>query len=262
MSEPKTGNPFLRENFAVGGGLWDGKVVTITKALTELIPMAYGDGSPVINDRSGKQSIQHVLSIVGIAEDGEGERKESYSAGQLLPTADGEGFLDPKTGTPGYWTGNSNMAKFSDALVASGYDAALLYNVAEKKIKVSVLVGCKFRFTAVPRLDKNGKQKINKKGYDENDFYPVEYLGKAAGVGTASAATPTGAALVEKATDIVVTILAGAGGKVSRADLVKKVSQGMVGDSDAGKVIALIAKDDFHKDKPWTRDGTGYTLAS
>lgn len=261
MSNERKGNPFLPENFLKGGGLWDGKTVTVTKAFTEIHKLAYADGSPVTGN-DGKQSQFTCLSIVGITEDSESERKEQYKAGSLQPNADGTGFIDPKTGGPGYWHESSEMAHFAGALYAAGFPVEKLFDEKTQTYDVRPLVGAKLLMKGSARIGKDGKVKVSKKGFEEQSFLPIEFKGFVAGAGSSAAPTPAnGGAVAELAEETIVGVLAEAGAKVSRSDLLKKVGAALHGNPDANKVIALIAKDDFHKDKPWTRDGTGYVLA-
>ena len=122
MSEhKKIGNPFDEANFVGGGGLWDGKTVTILTARAVLDPMTYADGTPVIGERDGKPVIKHSLAITGIADEDEAERRESYSAGSLVPTADGDGFIKAD-GTPSGFHKGSEMAHFSKCIKDAGFE--------------------------------------------------------------------------------------------------------------------------------------------
>ena len=264
MSEQKqafAGNPFDPATFVKGGGLWDGKVVSIISAKATRDPMKRADGTPVLDQKTGQPVIKNVLEVVGIAEDEERERAEKYSAGSLVPTADGEGFVNA-AGEHAAYHENSEIAKFASALSASGFPVANLYDAATRKTKFSHLAGAKIRFKAEARRDKDGNIKKNKKGYDENKFFPVEFVGFGAGVGAAGG---NGAVhndqLREKAVGVVTGLLAEAGGKLTRADLVRKVSASLAGDSDCNKILALIVREDFHKDAPWKREGTTLVLA-
>lgn len=261
MSEQKK-NPWLEENFVGGGGgLWDGKTVTVLSSKTMIDFLSRGDGTPVIDPETGKQSYRHVLMLTGIADDDEMERREGYSAGKtLLPTADGEGFVNQKGQDETNFNRNSEISKFAAAIRAGGFDMSRLWDAEKGKMKASGLTGARFTFKGVPRHDREGKEKVNKKGYVELKFYPVEFLGFKAGVGSAPGGAPN--ELREKAVGVVVSILAEADGKkVSRADLVRKLSSKLSGDADANKVLALVTRDDFHTDVPWVRDATGFTLS-
>ena len=253
-------NPFEEENFISGGGLWEGKVVTILSAKTKLDPMTRGDGSAVLNDQ-GKQVVKNVLEIVAIADDEEAERRETYSAGaSLLPTADGEGFLRAD-GTPGAFHQNCEMAKFAKYIKAGGYDVALLWDKARGRATVLPLVGARFLMKGEAQHDKDGEIKKNKKGYTQQKFYPTEFKGFKANVGGGGGSSaPAPGELEAKAVQGVLEVLAESGGKATRAELVRKLAAKLAQDVDGNKVIALVAKADFHKDRPWTVDGTGYTL--
>jgi hypothetical protein len=259
MSETKWVNPFDEENFLSGGGLWDGKVVVITYAKCEIERLTYGDGSPVINDRTGEQSVRNSLVLKGIAEDEEQERKESFSAGgSMIPSADGEGFIKANGEGQGLFHTNSEMHKLVADLRAGGFDVRSLWDEASHSQKFSRMVGAKLRFKAEPVLDKDGKVKKDKKGYDKKKFWPVEFCGYKEGKEPGKAPAP--GALKDKAVEAVMGVLTENGGKVSRADLIRKLSTALHGDQDCNKILALVAKDEFHKDVPWTKDGTGYSL--
>lgn len=258
MSEEKFLNPFEPENFVEsGGGLWDGKTVTVISAKTEIERLTYKDGSPVINERTGEPAVRNVLTLIGIADEEEKERRESYSAGALVPTADGEGFVPPE-GKPLAFHKNSEISKFAADIKAGGFDVSSL--VDGHGIKVSKLNGARFVFKGEPRHDKNGKVKVNSKGYEELKFWPVKFVGYKAGFAN-SPAPANGSALRDKAVETVLEILTESKGKLSRAELVRKVSGKLAGDPTCNKVLALVTRDDFHKDVPWTRDATGFALA-
>ena len=259
MSEhKKIGNPFDEANFISGGGLWDGKTVTILGAKCIIDRLTNADGSSVINDRTGEPAVKNVLAITGVADEEEAERRETYSAGALVPTADGDGFVRPD-GTPQAFHKGCEMAKFSKSIKDGGFQIASLWDDEAQQMRVSRLVGARFVFKGEPTLDKDGKPKKNKKGYDVMKFYPVQFTGmKAGATGTV---TESGANdLRDKAVEVVLDVLTAAGGKIGRAELVRKVSAAMAGDPRCNKVLALVTRDDFHKGVPWTRDATGFSL--
>lgn len=258
MSEQEAFNPF--EDFATGGGLWDGKVVTVTEAKFTIDRLTYKDGKPVMDERTGQPSVRNVLALQGIAEGEEKERRETYSIGGCVPTADGEGFLKAD-GTPGKLHENSEAAKFFRALKAGGFDTASLYDASAGRSRVSVLKGARIEFVAVPKLDKDGKPKMSKDGkYAENHFFPKKYLGTVATAHTAGGNGAAGDALKEKAVGVVMAVLAEGGGTMGRADLIRKVGAAMAGDKDVMKVVAMIAREDFHKGAPWRYTGTEISL--
>lgn len=260
MPETKRiGNPFDPENLTHGGGLWDGKTVTILTAKAELDHIKYGDGKPVISERDGQPLIKNVIAITGIADEEEKERRETYSVGMLIPTADGESFVHPQTGEASHFNEKSDAGKLTRYLKDSGFDISLLWDDAAQKLKLSGLVGARFVMAGEAQKDKEGKVKINKKGYENQKFYPVQFMGFKPGVGNT---TPQSNAseLRDKAVEVVLDIIGEAGGKIGRADLVRKISGKMAGDPRANKVLALVTRDDFHKDVPWTRDATGFSL--
>lgn len=260
MAQKKVGNPFLEENILQGGGgLWDGKNVTILRAKTMIDRLTRGDGSVVLDEKTGEPAVRHCLEIMGVSEDSDAERRETYSAGSIFPTPDGEGF-QLADGTPAMFHKNCEMTKFAAYLRDSGFDVTKLWDEKTTSMKASALVGAQFLFVAEAKFDKDGKAKVNKKGYTENRFFPQKFLGFKAGVG-GTAPAPVNTELHDKAVGTVLQILSEAGKKVGRAELVRKVSAALAGDSDSNKVIALVTRDDFHNgDVPWTRDSTGYTL--
>ena len=252
-------NPFLEQNFAVAGGLWEGKVVTFTSAKTEVFPLRYGDGTPVISQYTNEPSVLNVLAILGIADDEEKERKETYDAKGLIPTADGEGFVKAD-GTPGVnFPADSEMAKLSKLLKEGGYDVSLLWDATVGRTKMSKLTNARFRMKGFPQLDKAGAEKKNAKGFVQKKFYPVEFLGYKEG---RSAALASGLSdeLRTKAVEVFRAVLADAGGSLSRRDLIRVLDSKLAGDKDRNKILALVTREEFHKDVPWTKDGTGYTL--
>jgi hypothetical protein len=253
-------NPYDSDTFQHGGGLWDGKVVTITSAIAKTEALTYGDGKPVIDDKTKQQSIQTGLVISGIA-DGEDdkERRETYSVGdKLVPTPDGEGFV-ARDGGPPKFHANSNMAKFASALKASGFDISKLVAVDGRQ-KLSRLVGARFVFTAQPKIGRDGKPLRDKKGYDKNIYLPVKFVGYAGEGATAPAGNGAagGSGLREKATAKVLAALAN--GPLTRADLVRTLAQQLQGDADANAIIGLVVNDNFHKGQAWKYDGTQASL--
>lgn len=260
MSEhKKIGNPFDEANFVSGGGLWDGKTVTILTAKCIIDRLTNADGSAVINERTGQPATKNVLAITGLADEDEAERRETYSAGGLVPTADGEGFLKPD-GTPSPFHKGCEMAHFSKLIKDGGFDTSTLWDEEAQRMRMSRLVGTRFIFKGEQTLDKDGKPKKNKKGYDVLKFYPVQFVGMKAGAATVTATESTANELRDKAIEVVLGILTEAGGKVGRAELVRKVSAAMAGDVRCNKILALVTRDDFHKDVPWTRDATSFSL--
>jgi hypothetical protein len=263
-------NPFDSDNFAQGGGLWDGKTVTITSAVAKTELLAYGDGKPVIDKETGQQSSITALFLKGIADGGDDkERHEEYSVGdRLAPAADGRGFVDRATGGPPKFHANSNFAKLAAALKASGFPIGELYDPATRQQRLDRLVGARFVFKAEAKLDKQGKAVKDKKGYTKNTHLPVKFVGRVQGGvgvpqaqgGNGHAPTPGSPAdaVAKKAEAAVIGALAN--GPLSRADLVRTLAQGLAGDPDANAVIGLIVRDDFHKGKAWKYDGQQASL--
>jgi len=255
-----TDNPFDDSNFVGGGGLWDGKIVTITVAKTLVHWVTKGSGEsavPVLND-NGQPAFKNVLEVRGIADDEDVERYEQYSAGSLIPTEDGLGFVRID-GTPAAFHKGCEMSKFGRLIKAGGFDVGKLWDSEKKRQNVTGLVGSRFLFKGEPTLDKDGKPKINKKGYEMLRFWPVKYEGVVAAGAIVGVSAPN-SELTDKAIKAVAEALGELGGKASRSELVRKLATKLSGDADGNKIIALVAKADFHKGRAWTVDGTGYSL--
>lgn len=260
-------NPFDSDNFSHGGGLWDGKTVTITSAVAKTERLNNKDGSAYLDEKTRQPVFQTATYIKGISDGGDDkERHEEYSVGdKLVPTPDGEGFVS-KDGTPPKFHANSNMGKFAAALKASGFDLSTM--VVAGRQKLSALVGARFMFKAEPKLGKDGKPIKDKKGYDKNVHLPVKFVGYAQGGGTRTAAAGNGVAatgaavgaLDGKATGAVINALTAGGGKLTRAQLIQGIAQALSGDADSNTIIGLIVNDAFHKDKPWKYDGKEVSL--
>lgn len=270
MTETTTGaavNPLDPETFVHGGGLWDGKVVTITSAVAKSETLKHADGSVVVDDKTKAPVVQTALYIKGIADGPDDkERHEEYSAGEkVMPTPDGAGFVDKETGGPPKFHANSNIAKLAAALKTSGFDLSVLWDAAARKQRFDKLVGARFTMKASAKLGRDGKPLLDKKGFTKNIHLPVKFVGYATGVSAAAAAgsAPAGNgaatdALGKKAETAVIGALAN--GALKRADLVRALAQQLTGDPDANAIIALVVRDDFHTGKPWKYDGTQASL--
>lgn len=258
-------NPLDPENFSQGGGLWDGKTVTITSAVAKTEALTYKDGSPVLDKDTKQPSFQTALFLRGIADGGDDkERHEEYSVGdKLAPAADGRGFV-AKDGGPLKFHANSNFAKLAAALKASGFPIGELYDPATRAQRLDKLVGARFVMKADARIGRDGKPLKDAKGYTKNIHLPVKFVGyvqggvQAAPVGNGAAAPAAGDAVAKKAEAAVLGALAK--GPLSRADLVRTLAQALAGDPDANAVIGLIVRDDFHKGKAWKYDGQQASL--
>jgi hypothetical protein len=253
-------NPLLEENFSSGGGLWNDRIVLITATTTRIDHMKYGSGQMVTRD-DGTESTRHVLAIKGIAVDEEKEREETYSAGQTwIPTPDGEGFVKFDGSPGGTFSKTSEIAEFLRRIRAGGFDPALLFDEETGRTRFSGLIGAKFHFEGIDKKDREGKPKLNKKGYVQQAFYPTIFVGQVGG-----GAKPNGSAapdeLRAKAVEIVVGILTESEGRASRAEVVRRI--GLSKDPDTNKLIALLASGKLVGDGvPWVTDGTGYRLGA
>jgi hypothetical protein len=254
------GNPFDPETFVRGGGLWDGKVVTITGAVAKTETLTRADGSAVVDEKTKVPIVQTALFITGIADGGDDkERHEEYSVGdKLVPTPDGEGFA-ARDGGPAKFHANSNMAKFAAGLKAAGYDLGQL--VVDGKQRLSRLIGARFLMKAEAKLGRDGKALLDKKGFTKNIHLPLKFVGYATAGTVAASMAPAAAgngAVAAKADAAVLAALAG--GPLSRADLVRTLAQQLAGDADTNAIIGLVVRDDYHKGKPWKYDGTQASL--
>lgn len=249
-------NPFAEENFVSGGGLWDGKVITIIEAKTEIDALKYGDGSPVLND--GQPAVRNVLSIVAIADGDERERRETYSAGSVIPTADGEGFTKAD-GSPAVFHSSTQIARFIKGAV--GFDWGKLWDPATGRQYFRKLVGARFEMKGVEKKDKNGKVKThdyNGKKYTDYEYYPVRFVGYKAG---APATTKPASDVLAKGRQVVLDLLAASdGGKLTQVEVVRGIGAKMNGDPDRVAIVSLVTKPEFHDGAPWKRDGSTLTL--
>lgn len=254
MTEKQT-NPFDDANFASGGGIWDGKTVTITSVKAVVSKMQMKDGTAVIDDKTGEQAFRNNLKITGLADDEDTERWQEYSAGSLVPTSDGDGFVKAD-GTPGQFHKNSAAARFFSAIKAGGFDLNRLF--VGGKPTLQGLVGARFTFQAVPRLDKDKQPKKNKKGYVENDYYPVKFVGFAAGK---EVPVPgNGAAAKDEAVALVMNLLASNNGTLNRPDMLRAVAASVIGKPNGNAILTTITKDEFHQGAPWKYNGGVLTL--
>jgi hypothetical protein len=243
-------NPYDPENFETGGGLWDDKVVQVTGAKFLVRLFEYKDGSKVIDKETKEQAFANIIEIKGIAEGEEKERREEYSTGAMVADNGGESLKDP-SGRGKQLHERSAAARFFKELKAAGYDTASLYP------KISALVGARLLFKGEQLKDKDGKPKFSRDGkYREMAFWPVQVVSAGS---TAGASAPAGNGLAELADTTVLGLLAETP-KLTRAELVQKVSAKLAGNPDVNKVIALIVREDFHKGKAWSFSGTEISL--
>lgn len=261
MSTENAFDAFADENLASTGGLWDGKTVTITNAFTRTHLMEKKDANgvlqPFIDARTGKQGVRNELVVIGIAEGEEKEREESYSAGALLPTEDGDGFRTAD-GRPVKLYPQAELTKFGRSIREGGFDTTKFVVAGDTIRGFKQLVGNRFVFAGVQQLDANKKPKKNSKGYDVLKFYPRQYVGSAAVNGGAPATDE----LRGKASAAVVDALKAAGGTMTRADLVRTLSTKLNGSADTNAIVNLVIRDEFHQGQPWVREGTTFRLSA
>jgi hypothetical protein len=261
MSEEKAfRNPYDVDNMPEGGGLTREGVVIKARFVT--YPMARKDGSAVIDERTGQPSIFTGLRVItlraGDAKNEGREDKYEWSAGKKARvSADGELLLDEK-GEPAIIYKSSNLGKALERLAKGegGFDTKTLYP------RVSVLEGARLVFEGVNKIGADGKPKTHTyegKTYNDLDWIPVGYKGGAGSrAGAAGGNGATAEDLAAKAERLVVELLGEAGGSIARKDLIRAIGQ--KGGPDAIKVTTLVARADFHVDRPWTFDGTTLTL--
>lgn len=255
MTEHK--NPFLKENMKVGGGLWDGKNITITVSNTEVEWIKYKDGTSYIDTQTGKPAFINVWALAGIADDEENERKQTYSLGRFVPTKDGQSFVDPNTQEIGELSQSCEAAMLSNALEETGYDMSQLFDETSGLATVGRLVGATFTFQAVQKLTQSGKPKDNKNGYPDNRFFPTVFVGQTGVKGNGA----VDSALFDFATSTVTDILKSNGGTLKRADLVKEISAKLRSDSRSAATVILVTKEEFFQGNI-KRDGTSISLTA
>lgn len=284
MSETQTEvaaefNPFDPANHSQGGGLWDGKTVTITSATPKVEALFYGKdkgGAAVIDKKTGNQSILTALFLTGIAEGGDDkERKEEYSVGNLVGVQDGAFVM--KEGGPLKFHANSNFGKLSAALKAAGFDigtllvrdaggALVFIAPGVPKQDYSKLVGARFVFKAESKVGKDGKSLKDAKGYDKSAHFPVKFLGYSGGAQVKPAAGAVAAPVVgangleEKAVGAVLEVIAANGGKIARAALVQALAVKFKGQPESNPILGLVVNDAWHKGKAWGYNGVEATL--
>lgn len=250
MTEYK--NPFDDANFRSGLPLTE-KVVTVLESKFTVDQLHYRDGSPVL-DEKGNPSVRNVWSVTVVAEGEERERRFTYSIGALIPTADGEGFTRAD-GTLAQFHANSAAAKFSKALKASGFDVNKLF--VDGKIKASALVGAKFELATENRKDKEGKDKVNERGYTEVDYYPATFVGTATFAANGNGHSDE---TKDKAQLIVTEILTENGGSMKQADLVRALSSKLGGGKETADIASIITRQEFFNTTGIKREGTTISL--
>jgi len=255
-------NPYDVDEFDEGGGgLWADKVVQITSAAFIMEPRTNQDGSPAISTygkNKGNQIIDRALKLTGLAVDDEKERWQTYSTGAFEPTEGGEQCAHPQDPSKRL-NKKAKAAVFFGHLANAGFDTSTLFP------KISVLVGQRFLFSAVNRLDPDGNTIKNDAGYLKVDYFPTALAAGGAAVGAVAVAQAeagtVGNGLAELADETILKVLTEAeDGKLTRTALVKAVSKALAGNADSNKVVALVVRQDFHTDKPWTYSGTGISL--
>ena len=252
-------NPYDSDGFRTGGGLWDDQTVTIVSAKAVVDLFTKKDGSAWLNDK-GEQGRQNALSITGIADGQEYERKENYSSGSHVPTPDGEGFVAADGSDKRLHT-SSAAAKFFDLIKKGGFDIGKLYDTATGKSRISALVGARFTMKGEPKLDKDGKPKTYK-GYVEQQFFPVKFVGYAGNVAASAGGNGLDTAVKAKAVSAIQEVLAANGGSVGRAALLNKLGSVLASDPDSGKIMAAILRPEFHNGQAWKYDGNTLTAVN
>ena len=108
-------------------------------------------------------------------------------------------------------------------------------------------------------MDKNGKAKKNAKGYNQQKFWPRQFVGYRAGAESGSKSNGASDELRAEATAAVVAALNAAEGRtLTRASLVRALSNNPSPNSNS--IIQLVIKDEFHNNQPWVRTGSTYQL--
>lgn len=253
MTESKNKNPFLKDNMSQGGGAgWSGRVVLVTAASVERRKWTRGDGSAVLSSKTNEQIVSTSLIVKGIAEGTDREFTREYEAPFLMPTEDGDGFADPKRQDGSFTLKASSPAgKFISAFQDGGGDLGTISTVEKDgrvTTHVSGLTGAKILFKAEAVLDKDGKPKVDKKGYPELLFFPDEVLAQGQGRQGGNATSPEVAS--EAAALVTEIVNAAPDRRISKNKLVQEASKLARGRKNSGDILQHIIKDDNIKAMP------------
>jgi hypothetical protein len=254
-------NPYAVDNMPEGGGLTREVVVMDIKHVR--YGMTYKSGEPVVDDRTKQQSIFTGVRIDAVSLDPGHEQKPGkyeYSTGRKgKPSADGEQLLN-EDGTLAKLYKNSAWGEVVNNLRAGGFDPTQLFP------RVSVLKGAKLTMEGRDQKKADGTTKTyigtDKKVHNSIEWVPTKFNGYVQGGAGASATAGNGADLSAKAEAAVVAALAEAGGSIERKDLIRAIGTALKGDADAIKVTTLIARQDFHANRPWGFEGSTLTLGA
>lgn len=247
------------ETFIEGSGLLDDCDATVKSARFEMF------------DYNGKAAepapcLKLVLDVAG------DETEQYYSMGSAqdwIPGEDGKQLL--KVGAANSIRLTSNGGIFLGALVGVGFPADKLGD------EISVLDGLQAHFIQTPLPERKGLKKNKEQVAREEKYGPPTILvvsdiialpwekakpagGKAKPAAKAAAAAkakpaakaaPEAGGIEEKATEIVMGILAEGEG-LTKKELTPKIFKVMADDVDRNKVIQLTFKDEFLSSGPWS----------
>jgi hypothetical protein len=249
------------ETFIEGSGLLDDCDATVVGASFEMF------------DYNGKA--KEAAPCLKLALDVAGDVAEQYysmgSAQDWIPSEDGNQLL--KVGSANSIRLSSNGGIFISNLVSVGFPADKLGE------EIGVLVGLQAHFIQTPLPERKGLKKNADQVAREEKYGPPTILvvsdilvltwekakpagGKAAAKPAggkakpaaakpaAKAAAPEAGGIEEKATEIVMGILA-EGESLTKKELTPKIFKVMADDSDRNKVIQLTFKDEFLASGPW-----------
>jgi len=239
---------FNPDTYTSGGGLWADKDVTITYAKAERVRYITAAGE----DKTAGGEAQAALVLRGIVVGEVTEREERYSAGNLRPTEDGEGFAG------GAINLKSGVGRFFKALTEAGFDFNRI-TTKDGKPHASGLVGATLHFVGVDRLDKLGKPIVDKNGYPKQSFFPSQVVGY--GTATGGNGSVADDAINLKAREAVYAILTDKK-TLSKSVLARELTQRLGQQADAMSLVTRALSDGFLRaaGAPWNYDGTTLTL--
>lgn len=249
------------ENFLEGGGLIDDVDVTFTECLFEEF------------DYNGKAdtAVPALKVVMDVAGD---ENIQYYSMGRLqdwIPSEDGKQLLSVGTATSIRLSSNGGILLKS--LVDSGFPGDKLGD------DISILNGLQVHMIQVPEPQR-GMKKTKEQEEKETKFGPKTILvvsevqvlpwekKKPAGAGAkkkpagkakpkaakaAAAEEVEGGEIEEKATEVIMEILADAG-TATKKELPAKIFQLRKDDPDRNAIVKVVFDDDFLSNGPWEYD--------
>lgn len=246
------GNPFKDENISFRGGALDNKTMIVTGIRVE---------TKVFHNDDRPDSEVGYLYLDGLIE-GYGWTNSIHlsAGGQQRPSEDGLGFVG-LNGEPTPFHVSCNLIKFLRKISKQGFDVDRLWDETERRHRFDRFVGARFHIIGDARKDaKTGEYVYKADGETPKIEYKYDFLGYGTVADAEKSASEQPDGLRDKAIDAVLTALTEAGGSMGRADLVRAINKQLGSDPDKTKIAALLLKDSFHKDVPWTKDGSNLSL--